>query len=507
MDSCYVDPLWDDGTAHATKLPFVLRLTGWTCLDDCKYHCTHRVTNEAHDRVTKIREEAKDVVEAEAEQQGWSRAEQRGKVDQLVKIRLAGLRPVQKQMVQFHGKWVFIRFLGAQEPMSVLFSLLNLQVHFKALSLLRKQVSDVYPLKLVYILHALLSCNAWFWSAIFHSRDKNLTERMDYFSAGSVVLGGWFFTVCRLLRLNPDSRAFALLAKGCGVAFGLHIVYLSLGRFDYGYNMKINIFFGLFHSALWLLYSIRPQLFSRLSGKSDRYNPSRLRSSPASPTLAGATLLHSNGGSPPVPVSTPLSLPPSSSRKSRRQVQKIILLLLLASCLEVFDFPPFWRALDAHSLWHAATIPLARMWYSWLIEDARECVTTGHWVGEGIRFEKSGSQVIQAYAKTVQVSKAAKDWVEFAAGKSHNAIKDATGSSSGIEFNTLTNKLNEIARSSFGTSSSSTKPAPSSMTSSNATATAHIRSLSNVSATSAGVPTASEREREKHEEMGSRGHV
>jgi hypothetical protein len=471
LDSCFVGPEWDDGTAHATRLPLMLRLTGWTCVDDCKYHCTHRLTNEAYDRVIKIRQDSVHLVEAEASRAQWSTSEQRRKIEELVTLRLSVLRPVQKQMVQFHGKWVFIRFLGAQEPLSVLFSLANFQVHFRALSTLRKQVPDIYPLKLIYIMHAFLSCSAWFWSAVFHTRDRNWTEKLDYFAAGSVILGGWFIAVCRLLRLGPDTRAFNVLLKGCGIAFALHVLYLCIGRFDYSYNMKVNIFFGLFQSALWLIYSIRPLLFSQLSVKLDRFNSSRLRNIPSSPTLHGSAF-HSNNGSPPAPVSAPLSPPPSSNRKSKRQLQKIILFLILASCLEVFDFPPIGRALDAHALWHAATVPLAALWYQWLVEDARECTLTGYWIGEGIRLERSetvekigkvastlvGNQVVQAYEKTIERSIAAKKWVETVAGKSSNAIKDATGSSSGIEFKTLTNKLHEVATEAFGNSALEQSP-------------------------------------------------
>jgi post-GPI attachment to proteins factor 3 len=29
--------------------------------------------------------------------------------------------------------------------------------------------------------------------------------------------------------------------------------------------------------------------------------------------------------------------------------------LTIAMSLEIFDFAPFWRVIDAHSLWHAAT--------------------------------------------------------------------------------------------------------------------------------------------------------
>jgi hypothetical protein len=229
--------------------------------------------------------------------------------------------------------------------------------------------------------------------------------------------------------------------------------------------MKINIFFGLFQSALWLAYSLRPLMFSSLSTKLEKVNSPRLRNMPASPTKLMNNYQFSTG-SPPVPVSTPRSPPPSSNRKSKRQLQKIIFLLILASSLEVFDFPPIARALDAHALWHAATVPIAAMWYQWLVEDARECTLTGYWIGEGLRLQKSktvekigkvashlvGSQVVQAYEKTIQGSMAAKKWVEAVAGKSSNAIKDATGTSSGIEFKALSNKLHEVATEAFGNS-------------------------------------------------------
>jgi hypothetical protein len=94
LDSCFVSsdwPDWDDGTARTTRLPLILRLTGWSCIDDCKYHCTHRVTNEAYDRVTKIRQDSIRIVGGEAAKMSWSQAEQRKKIEELVSLRLAAL--------------------------------------------------------------------------------------------------------------------------------------------------------------------------------------------------------------------------------------------------------------------------------------------------------------------------------------------------------------------------------------------------------------------------------
>lgn len=42
-----------------------------------------------------------------------------------------------------------------------------------------------------------------------------------------------------------------------------------------------------------------------------------------------------------------------------------------ATALEVFDFPPYFGIFDAHSLWHAATVPLVLLWWSWVKDDAR----------------------------------------------------------------------------------------------------------------------------------------
>src|SRR6202035_885253 len=69
--------------------PLSLRLTGWTCLDDCKYTSMHAITDRE----------------------------------------VLGNIPVQ----QYYGKWPFYRFAGMQEPASVAFSLMNLWFHVQGL--------------------------------------------------------------------------------------------------------------------------------------------------------------------------------------------------------------------------------------------------------------------------------------------------------------------------------------------------------------------------------------
>lgn len=42
----------------------------------------------------------------------------------------------------------------------------------------------------------------------------------------------------------------------------------------------------------------------------------------------------------------------------------------LSMLLEIFDFPPFWGVFDAHALWHACTVPITILWWTFIKEDA-----------------------------------------------------------------------------------------------------------------------------------------
>lgn len=392
-----------------TRLPFMLRLTRWDCLDDSKYHCTHKVTNDALRKVQMLKQTVHQRVYNMPGTDKESRATLKDREKKLLEEELAKLPRVQKQMVQFHGKWVFVRIWGAQEPLSVMFSFFNYWVHFMALFKLRRQLPDVFPLKLVYIIHALISCNAWFWSAVFHTRDKPWTEKLDYFSAASVMLSGLFLAICRLFRIAPGTRAFTFVLRTTIAAFILHVLYLSFGRFDYGYNMTANVVVGLAHNLLWLLFSVRPATFAfspaspGVAGSTAAERRSALRASkPRSPLItpsnssasvsasasssaASSHSEHHHPHTPPAPVvasSSVLTRNSMSSRESRRVLQLLLAAMTGAALLEVLDFPPLWRAVDAHCLWHLATVPLAHFWYIWLIEDARACVGSGWWIGE-----------------------------------------------------------------------------------------------------------------------------
>lgn len=47
-----------------------------------------------------------------------------------------------------------------------------------------------------------------------------------------------------------------------------------------------------------------------------------------------------------------------------------VVLTTAAISLELFDFPPWARIIDAHALWHLSTVPIALGWYDFLVEDS-----------------------------------------------------------------------------------------------------------------------------------------
>ncbi|KAJ1758922.1 hypothetical protein GGH19_004060 [Coemansia sp. RSA 1807] len=268
---CEVDECLDG----ATTLPLHLRALQWTCESNCDYVCQRRVTRAA-------------------QQQG-------------------------RRVHQFHGKWPFVRVLGVQEPASVVFSVLNGAMHVRSWRLVRSGLAPSHPMRLWLSVFVVLGAWTWLCSAVFHVRDFPLTERLDYFSAGLNVLYILFLGIVRMLRLN-SWRQTRVVALACMVPYVLHVAYLSLVRFDYGYNMAANAAVGVLSNIVWFVVTVQ----AYRNGQPFWWKPAVL-----------------------------------------------IVLTDAAFSLEMFDFAPVADTFDAHSLWHAATIPIVAHWYMFLVDDAR----------------------------------------------------------------------------------------------------------------------------------------
>ncbi|CAH0747917.1 unnamed protein product [Diatraea saccharalis] len=144
---------------------------------------------------------------------------------------------------KFHGKWPFVRIYGVQEPGSAFASLLNLAAHVYMYADINRRFSiKSTPLVLFWHIFAAVCINAWFWSAIFHTRDNPFTEFMDYACALSMVMGLFIAAVVRVFHRQRKLAAFMVI--GPLLFYAAHVQYLYLGIVDYDYNMLVNLIFG-----------------------------------------------------------------------------------------------------------------------------------------------------------------------------------------------------------------------------------------------------------------------
>ncbi|KIK96684.1 hypothetical protein PAXRUDRAFT_770222 [Paxillus rubicundulus Ve08.2h10] len=238
VSTCYGDRCHPSAT-----LPLDLRLTRWTCTDDCKYRCMHMLVGRA--------------------------------------ARLG------ENIQQYFGKWPFYRLLGMQEPASVAFSLWNLWFHLQGVHQIRRRIPVTHPFRRYYMTWAYTSINAWVWSTVFHTRDLPRTEKLDYFSAALAILYALYYTVIRMMNLYPKGLEGAFKPDGnarsrvrlawsalCIVVYLSHITYLSLlPRFNYQYNMAFNLVLGVSHNLLWLLYSLPISFLQRFPNAPKTYRP------------------------------------------------------------------------------------------------------------------------------------------------------------------------------------------------------------------------------------------
>lgn len=268
-DSEFQNCIAQDNCYKCQDLNIWLILTAWSCLDNCKYSCMKSISS--------------------------SRLKQ-------------GL-----PLLQYYGKWPFIRILGIQEPASVLFSLGNMYAHFKGyLRLLKFRESTQ---RNIYLNFARISMVLWIASTIFHTRDFPITEKADYFMA---ILGlEYSFYIATIKAWKLSFGSLKLLKRFLQVYFIWHVSYLSFRTFDYSYNMIAGITLGILTNLQWILWYLR-------IGRRTRYGIKQLA---------------------------------------------FTILISLAMSLEIFDFSPIFGLVDAHSLWHLSTIPLVYLHYSFLSDD------------------------------------------------------------------------------------------------------------------------------------------
>jgi hypothetical protein len=56
---------------------------------------------------------------------------------------------------------------------------------------------------------------------------------------------------------------------------------------------------------------------------------------------------------------------------ARFKLFTVVLGISLFKLMEIYEFPPLWGILDAHAIWHATTVPIAYLWWSFIKDDAK----------------------------------------------------------------------------------------------------------------------------------------
>lgn len=247
---------------------------------------------------------------------------------------------------QFHGKWPFIRVWGIQELFSALFSVLNFVPHYQGFRLMYKHYRKDFDHGLkesahiywAYMVVGLIASLAWVFSTIFHIRDTWTREQLDYYFAGMTVMSGLYAVTTRYFQLylsKNDTKRRALAAL-IAVIYCCHIARLMID-WSYTYNMRFNVFFGLIQDVLWFL-----QAFTTFWPKRKHNNLTEDIQDPSINWML-----------------TPIAL---------------VLAVSGGMMFELFDFPPFFDLIDAHALWHLATIVPAYYWYPYMNRDVEEDV-------------------------------------------------------------------------------------------------------------------------------------
>ncbi|XP_022902411.1 post-GPI attachment to proteins factor 3 [Onthophagus taurus] len=223
----------------------------------------------------------------------------------------------QYRIPQFYGKWPFIKILTIQEPASTIFSLINLYAHIKMAKRMKEEIRFGSPNLWLWYGHAILFSHSWIWSAIFHARDTELTEFMDYVCAYSTILYSFYTMLMRTLY-NSSKKLLVIVTALCLSFYASHATYIYTGRFDYGYNMQVNVFTGVLAVVGWLS-------FWQLNKK----------------------------------------------QIYTRKIALYSVYIAVMTLLELIDAPPLLWTFDSHAIWHASTIPATYIVYSFAIDDCK----------------------------------------------------------------------------------------------------------------------------------------
>ncbi|KAG2734311.1 hypothetical protein G9P44_002317 [Scheffersomyces stipitis] len=263
-------------------------------------------------------------------------------------------------VVQFYGKWPFVRVWGIQEFFSTIFSLGNFYVNYINLSRLIQQYhknskldsqQQRYSVMVAqYIVLIIVSLFGWIFSSIFHLRDNSITETMDYFGASAIIMSNFNAITMRTFKIFKKSNSVVFAWQSIMViAYIFHCTKLTY-KWDYQYNTNVNLVLGLAAMTMWCILALKTrQLYKQ-------------------------NYIMFNNSIQLLPFETKLLTKLNHIGLGQARWVPLLpiffnLWLLLGISFEFFDWVPWLRLVDAHCLWHFFTIWPTIFWYDWNIWD------------------------------------------------------------------------------------------------------------------------------------------
>ena len=225
--------------------------------------------------------------------------------------------------LKYHGHWPFLRLFGLEEPASTVFSLLNSVPYIISFgsTFTANQGRNQHSFMDSWLtLFYMISINTWFASAFFHSRKTEFASFYDYTSALLFLGYSLWLAVRRIMGVKATFFKVGSIFSTFLVLYLFQVSRMHAGLVSFDQHMSLSITIAVCNVVIWLSW-----------------------------------LLFSSEG---------------KGKGNYRYLCLICQLWFsLAALLELFDFPAIWGLYDAHSLWHAATIPLGFLWaYFWKLD-------------------------------------------------------------------------------------------------------------------------------------------